>query len=548
MCGGGRGVGTRGLRMLSCSTAGLCHLVGLELDGPSLLLGAIIVLSCAIAVAICRADRTFGMFAVAMFASLGVMLFKELPPSRPPPPPPLTSPPPSLPMDPAACEMGWMPPASTYGISAKAACAAQHKDWRSAFGALREVDEIFSATYKTPSFTPPMEIPALHTVAARCCQVYPFETGMNFEHLRRPAFIFMNLRDSIVNHFLNNGFPRLVARNISFTLMLAGDDQSAPWEMFYCQRSRIRMRDANGTNLRGADALRHFIGSPLLKHLYTQNYDLLPHENKRIHFAPCADRVALGTGPHEGHNPLDSTLGWGQHAGDEALLRKVSPIPIGLRLTVARSATKHILPFPGPYSAPNRTEKWTDCRKNDGGELRSLRHARAAAPCFARKKDRILITFRADPRKDRRQQAYRHLTSPGMPVTLASKKTELSVEALYRKIGEYKFVAAPASHGQDTMRFWETLYMGSIPVLLSGPLDVMYGSMPCVLVDSWESIMPDDLADWERRLIRRFGPSPVANPAVQRRLTSSFWAESIQSGEPTWFASGPMQKMYGRRS
>ena len=57
-----------------------------------------------------------------------------------------------------------------------------------------------------------------------------------------------------------------------------------------------------------------------------------------------------------------------------------------------------------------------------------------------------------------------------------------------------------------------------------------------------------DLADWERRLIRRFGPSPVANPAVQRRLTSSFWAESIQSGEPTWFASGPMQKMYGRRS
>ena len=441
-----------------------------------------------------------------------------------------------------------MPPASTHGFSAKAACAAQHKDWRSAFDAMRKVDEVFSATYKTSSLVPPMELPALHTVAARCCQVYPFETGMDFQHLRRPAFIFMNMRDPIVSHFLNKGFPTLVARNISFTLMLAGDDRSAPWEMFCCIRNFAGFRDANGTKLLGAAALRHFIGSPLLKHLYTQNYDLLPHENKRIHYSSCADRVALGSGPHQGQNPLDSTLGWGQHAGDEALLRKVSPIPIGIRLTVARLGSERIAPFGLPYSAPNKTEGWTDCRKTDGGELRALRRARADAPCFARKKDRILITFRPDPKKDRRQQAHRLLTRPGMPVTFATTKRELPPEALYRKIGEYKFVAAPASHGQDTMRFWEALYMGSIPVLLSGPLDVMYGSLPCVLVDSWESIMPDDLDSWERRLIRRFGPSPVANAGVQRRLTSSFWAETIQSGEPTWFATGPTQKLYGRRS
>ncbi|CAK9049128.1 unnamed protein product [Durusdinium trenchii] len=41
-------------------------------------------------------------------------------------------------------------------------------------------------------------------------------------------------------------------------------------------------------------------------------------------------------------------------------------------------------------------------------------------------------------------------------------------------LGLVSFVAAPWGHGLDTHRVWEALMMGSVPVVLSSPLDVLY--------------------------------------------------------------------------
>ena len=99
--------------------------------------------------------------------------------------------------------------------------------------------------------------------------------------------------------------------------------------------------------------------------------------------------------------------------------------------------------------------------------------------------------------------------------------------ATYHLIAQHAFVATPSSHGQDTYRFWETLYLGSVPVMLHGPLDKLYEHFPCVLLDHWH-ISEEELLVWRAKLVRRFGSSPTDAPRVQAMLRSDFWARHIQ--------------------
>jgi hypothetical protein len=59
-----------------------------------------------------------------------------------------------------------------------------------------------------------------------------------------------------------------------------------------------------------------------------------------------------------------------------------------------------------------------------------------------------------------------------------------------RRAAKYKFIACPRGNGLDTHRFWESLYRGSIPVVLESPwARVMksYG-LPIVIISSWTEL------------------------------------------------------------
>eukprot|EP00966_Prymnesium_polylepis_P096689 2240053-Prymnesium_polylepis.1 len=91
----------------------------------------------------------------------------------------------------------------------------------------------------------------------------------------------------------------------------------------------------------------------------------------------------------------------------------------------------------------------------------------------------------------------------------------------------HKFVAAPSSHGQDTYRFWEALYVGSVPITLHGPLDRLYSEFPCILLDDW-NINSSQIDTWSAVLRARWGASPTEVPRVQAMLMSDFWAAQIR--------------------
>lgn len=68
------------------------------------------------------------------------------------------------------------------------------------------------------------------------------------------------------------------------------------------------------------------------------------------------------------------------------------------------------------------------------------------------------------------------------------------------EIRNHSFVLCPRGNGIDTHRLWETLYMGSIPIVRRDISHSNWTDLPIVFVDSWDEITEDFLRKEESRI------------------------------------------------
>ena len=328
-----------------------------------------------------------------------------------------------------------------------------------------------------------------YTAHARCWD-YPGDTRSNLSALPRslPRPPCLALESILIGDFYRMAWPELERRAQPYVLVTAVQDNSAPWEAFSCLsgmpgRSGALMHNvsaltkAEHANAAGVlvqravgGALRTFLRSPLLR-WYTQNYDLLPSAGKRVGYSvkgetACSERIAASY-----DSDFDGTR-------DAELIAKVSHLPIGLQ---------------APCS-----------------QLPVWRRVVADVPALSTRKLSILVTFTKSVMRDRRKTALRELGSSTHTVI-----GHLSKEAFWRAISQYAFVAAPASRGQDTYRFWESVALGAIPVVQAGPLEGFYRHLPVVSVADWQNMPAPRHAEWRARIVATFGEYPPP-PAVAR--------------------------------
>jgi len=64
----------------------------------------------------------------------------------------------------------------------------------------------------------------------------------------------------------------------------------------------------------------------------------------------------------------------------------------------------------------------------------------------------------------------------------------------YAAVADHRLVLAPAGHGLDSHRTWETLYLGRVPVVERSALDPLFEGLPVVILDSWQSLSEDGAA------------------------------------------------------
>ncbi|NDD27440.1 MAG: hypothetical protein EB084_04155 [Proteobacteria bacterium] len=92
----------------------------------------------------------------------------------------------------------------------------------------------------------------------------------------------------------------------------------------------------------------------------------------------------------------------------------------------------------------------------------------------------------------------------------------------WRRHGDHAFEACPQGNGMDTFRVWEALFLGTIPIVKTSPLDALYAEYPVVIVDDWREVTPARLVAWQQR----FGPRLDAD--VLERLTNDHWLARIR--------------------
>jgi hypothetical protein len=104
-----------------------------------------------------------------------------------------------------------------------------------------------------------------------------------------------------------------------------------------------------------------------------------------------------------------------------------------------------------------------------------------------------------------------------------SEKTLEARKNLLIDIRNHMFVLCPRGNGVDTHRLWETLYMGSIPIVKR---DVAFNDvldLPILFVNEWTEITEDFLlAEYERIATTKWN---------MKKLSFSYWKERILQAE-----------------
>jgi hypothetical protein len=108
-------------------------------------------------------------------------------------------------------------------------------------------------------------------------------------------------------------------------------------------------------------------------------------------------------------------------------------------------------------------------------------------------------------------------------ITLEKGTNGKGFDSYLQEIYSHAFVLCPQGNGIDTHRFWECLYMGSIPVVKKCINNTFYSDLPICEVHDWEEIDETFLSHELHR---------IQNTEYDlSKLTFSYWANKIRNHE-----------------
>eukprot|EP01134_Creolimax_fragrantissima_P004861 CFRG4861T1 len=162
----------------------------------------------------------------------------------------------------------------------------------------------------------------------------------------------------------------------------------------------------------------------------------------------------------------------------EVLAKKVSPIPIGLDL----------------HTFSEREMLTSACTQQT--ELESLFYD---LPAWTDRPQTMLAVFNIPSRGDR-------------------AKLLKIIKELKQEHEDCVFQGSGISRNEVWTRH------GSVPVVVSSPMDSLYREFPIVILNSWDDIK--NYKSWKKVIVEKFGPNPF-NFKMRHRFTTGYWAGRI---------------------
>lgn len=106
-------------------------------------------------------------------------------------------------------------------------------------------------------------------------------------------------------------------------------------------------------------------------------------------------------------------------------------------------------------------------------------------------KNLVYMNFKIGTNPEKRQPVYDLLKDKSW-VTTRMGSNGVNFDNYIDNIYNHKFVVCPEGNGIDTHRLWETLYMGSIPIVKCDNENCFfYEDLPILIVDEWEELTED---------------------------------------------------------
>ena len=75
-----------------------------------------------------------------------------------------------------------------------------------------------------------------------------------------------------------------------------------------------------------------------------------------------------------------------------------------------------------------------------------------------------------------------------LPWVTVREESDLDIEEFLDEIAQHVYILCPQGIGVDTYRLWETIYLGSIPVVIDCPLIRELSGLPMLVLKHWSDL------------------------------------------------------------
>lgn len=183
-------------------------------------------------------------------------------------------------------------------------------------------------------------------------------------------------------------------------------------------------------------------------------------------------------------------------------------LPPSIKQVFAQNVTSD---FPGVRLLPIGIE---NLRLGKNGELSLFQH-----PTEFEKKSEYILLGPFKPTHSERDFYFKD--DAELPANIVKITKRVSPNEYAQLTTKYRFVATPRGKGMDTHRFWETLYRGSVPIVLANSWAVQVAKLGIPMIQ---------IAEWNPKILSQTELSPglVRSPFQIDALWWHYWESEIK--------------------
>ena len=367
--------------------------------------------------------------------------------------------------------------------------------------------------------------------ARSCCDVYPttfgkhsggfFEAGSSSDS---SYFLKRHPKSGDVVYVATADFPLFLdifcklGEDVRITLITGGEDIGVPWEIFHPDRDFFDYKMSALWPKGQLMNMREFILDKRLLRWHTQNYDLIGNTSY------SRSDVSVLT--------------------DQKIISKVHPIPIGLDFHTMAEKNRKLSYQQALDSVCSQQKCLTEALSQTLPFLLRTSAVYAKFDCaFLKNKRmreisrgeicRLLASYNSSKSHNGNGTNTVLFTDSIQQNSVGKAKAKVSFHAsrssFWSQVAKVKFAVAPPGMGTDTHRVWEILNLHCVAIVVSSPLDGLYGMFPVIIVQKWQEVFAEGaLARFEEDIVSRFGEIPF-NSKVKRMLEGAYWVEMIRN-------------------